>query len=60
ILQNAGFSRYASSILIKDYSKYLIFKGNIFEGIKKEIFNHETKNKLSLFNEIKNSSYIIL
>ncbi|MCC0630613.1 MULTISPECIES: DEAD/DEAH box helicase [unclassified Clostridioides] len=60
ILQNAGFSRYASSLLIKDYNKYLMFKGNIFEGIKKDILSHETKNRLSLFNEIKNSSYIIV
>lgn len=60
ILQNAGFSRYASSLLIKDYNKYLMFKGNIFEGINKDMLSHETKNKLSLFNEIKNSSYIIV
>ena len=60
ILQNAGFSRYVSSLLIKDYNKYLMFKGNIFEGIKKDILSHKTKNKASLFNEIKNSSYIIV
>ena len=60
ILQNSGFTRYTSHILCKDYSQYLKFNENTFDGINKNILSDSNLKKDSiLYNEIANSSYIL-
>lgn len=58
ILQNAGFSRYVSNFLIKNYFKYIIFEENILIGIKRDILKI-IKEDIVVYNEIINSSYLL-
>jgi len=58
ILQNAGFSRYVSNILIQKYLKYLMFEGNRFKGIKKKILSTDIINNSVVLNEVSNSTYL--
>jgi len=59
ILQNAGFSRYTSHILQKDYARYLKFDDNNFWGIDKTILSTNIVYNSIVYNEVNNSSYII-
>lgn len=58
ILQNAGFSRYSSIILLKKYHKYIKFEDKILIGIDKELLNI-LNEEIIIYKELKKSSYII-
>lgn len=58
ILQNSGFTRYASHILYKNYFKYLEFDENNFSGINKMILLTNIKDNSIVYNEVISSPYI--
>lgn len=58
ILQNSGFTRYASHILYKNYFKYLEFDENNFSGINKTILLTNVKDNSIVYNEVISSPYI--
>lgn len=52
ILQNIGFSRYTSNILLSKYRKYLKFDLDGGLDIKKEILDTDIINNIAIYNEI--------
>lgn len=58
ILQNAGFSRYVSTMLLKNYSRYVMFDDDNLIGISNDILDLIKTNNV-IFHEVKNSSYLM-
>ncbi|MGL4875606.1 MAG: DEAD/DEAH box helicase [Clostridium sp.] len=58
ILQNAGFSRYSSIILLKKYSNYIIYDDKVLIGIDDRLLNIVDED-IIIYRELKNSSYLI-
>lgn len=53
IIQNNGFSRYCANILLTEYTKYLVFEGDILKTIDINILNSEEIRNIVLKNELK-------
>lgn len=58
ILQNSGFSRYSSIILLKRYSEYIVFEDTILVGIDEKLLQIVDED-IIIQKELKNSSYLI-